>query len=737
MVRALPFLVAFCACSSAQRSAAPTAQVAPVPPAAAPLPQPPATAQKPVTDTYHGTSVVDPYRWLEADDAPEVKHWTAAQNAYTRKLLDQMPHRGEIEAEVKSVLSAQTPSYRAIASVAGSWFVLMATPPKQQPVLGIMPARGELSALRVLIDPNQLDPSGGTSLDWFEPSPDGKRVAVSLSQHGTEWGDVRVLDVASSQWLQDTIARVNGGTAGGDLAWLRDGSGFYYTRYPRPGERAAEDESFYQQVYFHALGSDAAKDRYELGKDLPRIAEIELDVDPETGRVLASVQKGDGGQFAHFLREANGGWKQLTDFPDQVVQVVFAPGRRLLAVSRRDAPHGKLLVADARAGSFKNVRVLVPESEHAIVTSFMDDRTLAVTPQRIYLTYQLGGPSEVRAFDWNGKSQPLPLPFDVAAVSELHSDGKSALLYRLQSVIEPAAFYVFDEVKAQSSKTVLAETPPLTMHGYKVVSETAVSKDGTRIPFHVVMPEGTKLDGSHACVATAYGGYGVNIEPRFNPVDVLSLEQGLLLVTANIRGGGEFGEAWHKQGMLTHKQNVFDDFAAVLRTLVERGYTRPERLGIIGGSNGGLLMGATLIQHPELVHAVVSFVGIYDSLRSELLPNGAFNAEEYGSVANPEQFAALHAYSPYHHVKQGTAYPATFLLTGENDPRVGPSHTRKMAAQLQAATTGPAPIMFLATAGTGHGGSSPLDVRIQQRTDVMAFFLSQLNVPYRAPTRSN
>lgn len=446
---------------------------------------------------------------------------------------------------------------------------------------------------------------------------------------------------------------------------------------------------------------------------------------------MATVQKGDGGQFAHFLREPSGTWKQLTDYPDQIVQVAFAPGKRLLAVSGRDAAKGKLLVSDVSAPSFERARVLVPESGQALISSFTE-RTLAATAQRLYLSYQLGGPSEVRAFDWSGKAQSLPLPFQVAAVSEVRADGPHALLYNLQSVIEAPSFYVFDESTGASTKTALAETPPLSMHGYKVAPENAISKDGTRVPFNVIMPEGTKLDGSHPCIATGYGGYGLSIEPYFSAADGLWLEQGVLLVKTNLRGGSEFGEEWHRQGALTHKQNVFDDFAAVLRALVERGYTRPERLGIVGGSNGGLLMGATLTQHPELVHAVVSFVGIYDSLRSELLPNGRFNVEEFGTVQDPQQFAALYAYSPYHHVQAHTAYPATLLLTGENDPRVGPMQTRKMAAQLQAASVGPAPVLFLARAGTGHGLDTPLEIRIEERTDLMTFMFAQLGVGFRA-----
>jgi prolyl oligopeptidase len=703
-------------------------------PAAPPQPTaadgPPLTAQRPVTDTYHGVSVVDPYRWLEQDGADEVKRWSEQQNQYTRSVLDTLPDLPAIRARVGQVFSAKAPRYRYVDSVAGNWFVLVATPPQQQPVLAVMPEGGELSALRTIVDPNQLDADGGTSIDWFVPSPDGKRVAVSMSKHGTEWGDVRVLDVASSQWLSDAITRVNGGTAGGDLAWAPDGKGFYYTRYPRAGERSQEDEAFYQQLYFHALGTDPASDRYELGKDLPRVAEIALELDRSSGRVLATVQKGDGGQFAHYLRDARGSWKQLSDYPDQIVHVAFASKDRLLAVSRRDAPRGKLLLSSAKNPDLARASTLIGESEHSIVTKFHNTRTFASTAQRLYVTYQLGGPTELRAFDWSGKQQALEAPVKVASVGLLQAQG-ARLLFKSQSYNEPAAWYMLDEASAKSTRTQLAEQPPVSLDGYKVVSETAVSKDGTRVPFSVMLPAAAALDGSHPCVVTGYGGYGVSQEPRFSSGDVLWLEQGVLFVVANLRGGGEFGDECHRQGALTHKQNVFDDFAAVLRALVERGYTRAQKLGIIGGSNGGLLMGATLTQHPELVRAVVSYVGIYDSLRSELQPNGAFNVEEFGTVKDPEQFKALYAYSPYHHVVSQRKYPPTFLLTGENDPRVGPLQTRKMAAQLQAAAAGSGtPILYLSQSASGHGSDMPLERRIQEHADVVAFMLGELGVKY-------
>lgn len=690
---------------------------------------PPATRAAPVTDTYHGVPVVDPYRWLEDDDAPEVRAWSARQNAYTRSVLERTPGLAAVRARVERALRTQTPRYLRVAPAAGLWFVLVEVPPKQQPFLAVMPAGGEPSAMRVLLDPSQLDASHRTTIDFFVPSPDGARVAVSLSANGTESGDVVVIDVATARALAERVPRVNAGTAGGDLAWLPDGTGFFYTRYPWPGERAEADQAFYQQIYFHALGSDPKTDRYELGRELPRIAEIRLELDLGSGRLLANVQKGDGGEFAHFLRERTGEWRQLSDFADGIVQVSFGPRQQLLAVSRRGAPRGKLLVADARATNLARARVLVPEGRDAIVTRFWDGGSMVATAQRIYLTYQLGGPSSVRAFDLRGRRLAWQDPLEIASVSDLARDGADGLVFKTQSFLEPPAWYHYRETDARASKSALAEQPAIDLREHRVLRELATSKDGTRVPFNVILPAGAQRDGSRACVATGYGGYGLSQEPRYRVDNALWLEQGLTVAVANLRGGSEFGDAWHEQGSLDRKQNVFDGFAAVLRELTARGFTRADRLGIIGASNGGLLMGATLVQHPERVRAVVALVGIYDALRMELLPNGEFNTAEFGSVRDPAQFAALYAYSPYHHVKDGTSYPAALLITGENDPRVGPMHTRKMAARLQAATSGPAPILFRSNAGAGHGRDLALDARIAEKVDIYAFMLAQLGVP--------
>jgi prolyl oligopeptidase len=263
------------------------------------------------------------------------------------------------------------------------------------------------------------------------------------------------------------------------------------------------------------------------------------------------------------------------------------------------------------------------------------------------------------------------------------------------------------------------------------VREFATSKDSTQVPLSIILPKSTKLDGSNPCLVTGYGGYGISMTPSFRPTNRVLLDQGIVIVVANLRGGGEFGEAWHRSGNLTKKQNVFDDFAAVLRHLIDRRFTSPEHLAIIGGSNGGLLMGATLTQHSGLVRAVVSSVGIYDMLRVEHSPNGAFNIPEFGTVKDREQFDALYAYSPYHHVKDGNSYPAVLMLTGANDPRVDPMQSRKMTARLQAASRSSRPILLRTSGNTGHGAGTPLSEQIAEQADIYAFLLEQLQIKFR------
>ena len=694
-----------------------------------------ATAQpvapvRPVVDTYHGVEVRDPYRWLEDDASPEVRTWSDGQNAYARRVLDGLPGVGAIRARVTEIMSKRSPSYWRVQFRNGKYFVMKDQPPKQQPMLIVLNSLDDLATARVIVDPNEIDATGSTAIDWYVPSPDGTLVAVSMSVGGTEAGDVHVFDVATGREVHEVVPHANSGTAGGDLAWTPDGGGFYYTRHPWPGERPDVDRNFFQQVYFHQIGTPPKDDRYEMGRDLPKIAEIQLEVDNPTGRVLATVQNGDGGEFAHFLRDPTTGvWQQFSSFEDRTIQAVFGNKDDLFLVSFTDAPRGKIeRIAIASLGTGRP-RIFVPENEATIVTSFMEPPTIAVTPYRVFAVYQLGGPSELRVFDYQYGWQLAAVPqLKTANVFEVAALAGDKVIFGNSSYQQPPALYTFDAAEGKTTKTALATEAPVDFSDIEVVREFATSKDGTRVPVNIMFRKGTALNGSNPCVATGYGGYGISIAPSFSSVNRVLFDHGFVLAEANIRGGGEFGEAWHLAGNLTKKQNVFDDFAAACQHLIERKYTSREKLGIVGGSNGGLLMGAIFTQHPDLAKAVVSHVGIYDSLRTELSPNGEFNITEFGTVQNPDHFRAMHAYSPYHHVKDGTRYPAILFMTGANDPRVEPMQSRKMTARLQAAKAGDAPVLLRTTSG-GHGGDTPLDERIAQTVDEFAFLCRYLGVP--------
>ncbi|MBX3356899.1 MAG: S9 family peptidase [Phycisphaeraceae bacterium] len=692
---------------------------------------PPETAKKPVTNEYHGVKVVDEYQWLENWEDPAVRAWSDAQNEYARSVLDHLPNIEAIRARITDLSSSDTVRHTELHAAGGKLFVLKHQPPKQQPFIVVMESADRPETERVVVDPNVIDTKGLTAIDWYRPSADGKLLAVSMSQGGSEAGDVHVFDVATGKPVGSVVPRVNGGTAGGDLAWAADGSGFWYTRYPRGNERAAEDMDFYTQVYFHPLGGKTEEDRYEIGKDFPRIAEINLETSKDGKNVLATVQDGDGGEFSHFVRFPDGSWKQLTGFKDKVVHGSLGGNGDVYFVSRNGAPKGKIITMPL-TGSLKDAVEIVPEAPDAnIETLFSDKIGIVVTKNRLYLIDQVGGPNRVRVFNRLGMPELSPTVLPVSSVDHVvATDGDEVLIHN-ESMLEPAAWYRFNPKNGDLRKTALASTSPVSFADCEVVRETAVSKDGTKVPMTILMRKGTKLDGNNPTILWGYGGYGVSISPNFRAVRKVWLEQGGVFAVAHLRGGGEYGDQWHREGNLTKKQNVFDDFAACCRRLEEAGYTSPKKLAIMGGSNGGLLMGALMTQHPELFGVCVSHVGIYDMLRVELSPNGAFNVTEFGTVKDPEQFRALAAYSPYQHVTAGKDLPPILMLTGANDPRVDPMHSRKFTAALQAASSNP--VLLRTSATSGHGIGSSLSERIEQDVDVYGFLFDQLGVNYTVP----
>ena len=681
----------------------------------------PQTPKKPVSNEYAGTMVEDLYQWLEKDDDPEVKAWSNAQNQRTRQYLDKLPDRAAIERQLTEWYAKTSPSYFSLISRPGTLFAMKFQPPKQQPLLVTLTSADDLKSEKVVLDPNVLDAKGTTAIDWFVPSLDGKHVAISLSKGGSEDGTLHFYETATGKALPDTIAHVQYPTAGGSAAWNNDGTGIYYTRFPRTGERPEADLNFYQQIYFHKLSTADTDDTYSIGKDFPRIAEIVLQASRDGRYILATVANGDGGDFAHYLLGPNGTWKQITQFSDQIKAARLGRDNALYLLSRAGAPRGKIPRLSLGTPELKNAVEIVPAGEAVI-------EQIVPTANALYVGDLLGGPSQIRRFGLDGKGETMiPIPM-ISAVQEMVALEDNSLLFRDVSYTQPSAWFHCAQGKTEPVETALRTTSPVSFADIEVTREFAISNDGTKIPLNIIFRKGMKRDGQNPTLLYSYGGYGISMSPNFDFTRRLWFDRGGVYVVANIRGGGEFGEEWHKAGNLTRKQTVFDDFAAAAEYLIKEKYTRPEKLAIQGGSNGGLLMGAMITQHPDLVWAVVSAVGIYDMLRVELAPNGAFNVTEFGTVKNPEQFKALYAYSPYHHVVDGTKYPSILMMTGANDGRVAPYHSRKMTARLEEANKSDNPILLRTSSSAGHGIGTALSERIKQLADIYAFLFAQLDM---------
>jgi prolyl oligopeptidase len=693
----------------------------------------PETRRETVTDTYYGVVVSDPYRWLECACSQEVTDWLDRQNAITDAYLDKTPQWRAIAERLIVLTKVRSKEYEGFRHVGGRSFVLYKDPAVHQASVLASLQEVDLATLNVVVDPRCVGDAGcgrrNQAIDWYVPSPDGRKVAVSLSSDGSEAGTLHVFDVATGNEVDRPIGRVQFATGGGSLAWRRDGQGFWYTRYP-------ENSQFDMRVYYHPLGADPADDPLILGSDFARIAEVRLDNGDGTAPLVVSVANGDGGDFEHFVIPESGSPVRITRFEDQVGAVVGAPDKALLVVSYKDAPHGKLLVLDGGKYSLAEARTLVPAGDRIFRPQHeFEPRPLVITVERIYAQVVNGGPVDVAVFDRAGKFiRTLPGP-TVAALGPVVPVGGGKVVYGVRTFLDPFRYMLFDEAASTAVETGLALTRGFDFSDSVVTRDFATASDGTRIPVTIISRKDVRQDGTAPLLVWGYGGYGNVQSPVLLPATRIWLDAGGVYALANLRGGGEYGPEWHKAGYLTRKQTVFDDFTAVVRHLVDAKWGAPDRVALRGRSNGGLLMGAMIVQHPEFARAVLSEVGIYDTLREEDFPNGVFNVTEFGSVKDPEQFRALYSYSPYHHVEKGKEYPAVFLTADADDNRVNPMQSRKMAAALQWATSGTKPILLHTTGGVGHGVSIPVDAGIAAKAAAYAFLFRELGMTVMVPPR--
>jgi prolyl oligopeptidase len=681
----------------------------------------PPTPRHDVVESYHGKQVPDPYRWLEDADAPAVKAWIDAQNTHTETVMSRFAEREAIARRVGEL--ALTSTQRYSPQIAGGvLFYLRQTPPQPQAVLA---AEGwPQGEAKVLVDPNTASASGNVAITSYWPAPDGRRVAYGTASGGDENTTIHFVDVADGTVAADALPYAGGGTTPQALAWDADGKGVTYARLPLPGTAPPARLQFDAALYHHIFGTAASADTVVLGQGFSPIAEYLLVSARHGGATAALVHYGDGNPEAVYLRTSAGEWHKTLGTEADVNAAASLSngaawsGEQLLLVSHQDAPRGKLLALRADG----TARVLVAQQDWAMN---------GVAPIRNgFLVAEVSGPDwRIQHYTPEGQLvRTVPLPQSGIGIGSIASDGDSAAtLISYAGWGQPTRWARYDGDSGQLT-TVFEVKPAADYSRLRAYRLNAKSRDGTDVPVTVLALEGISPDGHRPAILTAYGGYGNPRTPGFVGSYLAWLERGGVYAIANIRGGGEFGEGWHQGGRRGTKQNCFDDLRGSAQALVAAHWTDADHLGIVGGSNGGLLMGAALTQHPGDYRAVVSLVGLYDMLRSELAPNGEYNTGEYGTVRAADEFAWLYAYSPLHHVRPGTAYPAILLITGENDPRVAPWHSRKFAAALQRASSSQRPILLLTRRNEGHGVTSSFSQRVGNTAAMLAFFAEELQL---------
>jgi prolyl oligopeptidase len=672
----------------------------------------------PVEDTVQGHKIVDRYRYLEDPNNPDTKLYVEQELGYTRALLDPLPGRDKINARLAQLLAIGTVS---APQMGGKYYFYTRREGNQnQPILYV---REELQGDdRVLVDVNKLAADGTTALDWWFASEDGKYVAYGTSASGSEISTLRVIETASGQLLPDAIER----TRAASLAWKHDNSGFFYTRYPKKGEVPAGQEVYYRHVFYHALGTDPARDPliFGEGRDPEWWPNVSLSDD---GRWLLITEEHGWTKAELFLQDltSNHPPVEITTGKDFLYSADFLAGK-LYITTNEGAPRYRVLVADATHAQRENWKELIPQTDAVL-------QGVSVTGGKLLAQYEHNATSELKLFGLDGKKLAdisLPAIGNVFDFSGRYD--RNEIFFGFQSFTVPPSVYRVNLTDVKSALWAKVDAPSIDSSAYDVQQVWYKSKDGTKVPMFVVGKKGIEKNGKNPTLLTGYGGFNVSLTPAFNRSMYLWMEHGGIYAVANLRGGAEFGEDWHRAGMLGKKQNVFDDFIAAGEYLIAQKYTDRDHLAIQGGSNGGLLMGAMITQRPDLFRAVVCAVPLLDMLRYQNFQIAKLWIPEYGSADDARQFDWLYAYSPYHHVKPGQEYPAILFMTGDTDTRVDPMHAKKMAALMQAEAKNGAskdrPILLRIETKAGHGQGKPVTKQIEENTDMYSFLFWQLGV---------
>jgi prolyl oligopeptidase len=674
-------------------------------------------------DDHHGTKIDDPYRWLEDADADDTRDWIAAQNELTEAWLSQVPERDHIRERLTAYWDH--PRTGAPWRRGRRWFQLRNTGLQNQDVLYVMDAadaEGE-----VLLDPNTLSEDGTAALTGLGLTDDGGLLAYAISRSGSDWLTWHVRDVATREDLPDVIewSKFSG------ASWTPDGAGFFYSAYdPPPEGQAYEQQNLNQRLYYHRLGAPQSEDVVVYGRpDHPRWG-FDGTVTQDGRFVIVSIWEGtERENRIHYIDLSEPTWavRPLLDEFDAAYHVVGNDGDRLYVLTDHSAPRGRIVAIDLAAPEPDRWTELVAEAEDPLESARMvGDRFVAV-----YLHHAR---HVLRRFTKDGTPDgEVPVPGIGAVESMTGRRDDEAIHLTFTSFTAPTAIYRHE---LDARRTTLVRPPGLDLDPDRYTTQQVFvdSRDGTKVPMFLVhRADRSATDGPHPTLLYGYGGFNIPLTPGFRVAWLVWLELGGVVAVANLRGGGEYGQEWHDAGRLANKQNVFDDAIACAEWLIDQGWATRASLGIQGGSNGGLLVGACMTQRPDLFGAAVPEVGVLDMLRFHKFTIGWGWASDYGTADDPEQFGWLLAYSPLHNLQPGTAYPPTLVTTGDHDDRVVPGHSFKFAAALQAAQDGDAPVLIRVETSAGHGAGKPTAKVIDERTDVLAFLVGTLFRPPHPP----
>jgi prolyl oligopeptidase len=675
-------------------------------------PVPPVAEVRPLAVDWHGTKIVDNYRWLEDGDSAETRKWVAGETAHTRAVLDSLPGREAIHARLTELLHV---GEIGLPKVGGKYyFYTRRAGAQNQPVLYVR--EGIDGKDRVLVDVNLVAADGTVALDWFFPAEHGKFVAYGTSSSGSEMSTLHVIETKTGKLLPDTIER----TRACSIAWSLNNSGFYYTRYPKKGDVPEGQERYNRHVFYHELGNDPEKDEliFGEGRDAEDWPSVSLDND---GRMLLITVSQGWTKSELFLMDLKKGTPatRITTGKNFLYSASVYNGR-VYILTNEDAPRYRMFVTEAGEYERDDWKEIIPQTGGVL-------KDASIYGGKIFAQYEQNASSQLKVFSVDGTlAGNIELP---AIGTVLGSGGKfdhDEIFYGFESFTLAPAIYRYSIETREVALWAKVDAPAIDASGYEVKQEWYHSKDGTRVPMFLVYKKGLKKDGHNPTLLTGYGGFNISLTPSFDAENFLWLERGGIYAVSNLRGGSEFGEDWHRAGMLDKKQNVFDDFAAAAEFLISEKYTDANHLAAEGGSNGGLLMGAMITQRPELFRAVVCRVPLLDMLRYQNFQIARLWIPELGTAENPEQFKWLYAYSPYHHVRPGVDYPAVLFMTGDADSRVDPMHARKMVALMQSVSK--RPVLLRVETGVGHGVGTGVAKRLEEGTDAWGFLWWEVGV---------